>query len=114
MDATTTPLTPLDAARQLESLVALLWEVRSHLSSAPWKRARKRARRELKRLAGVLGELQASVLRGAASFDAALLGGLHTVLDEALSHPPATKQELKHLRRTLKGCRGALGMASAA
>jgi hypothetical protein len=114
MDATPTSLTPLDAARHLESLVALLWEVRSHLSNAPWKRARKRSRRELKRLAGALSELEASVLRGAASFDGAVLGGLHTLLDDALSHPPATKQELKHLRQSLKRCRGALSMASAA
>lgn len=114
MDATPALPTPLDAARNLESLVALLWEVRSHLSSAPWKRARNRARRELKRLAGALSELQVAVLRGAANAEVEVVAGLHTLLDDALSHPPATKAELKHLRRSLKGCRRALPLASAA
>lgn len=114
MDATPTLLTPLDVARNLESLVALLWEVRSHLGNAPWRRARKRARRELKRLAGALSELQAAVLRGAPPSDADAVASLHTLLDDALSHPPATKAELKHLRRSLKTCRRALPMATAA
>lgn len=106
---------PLAFVRRIELLVALVWEVRSHLATGRWRRNRRKTRRELRRLAAGLGDLQASALAAtpAAAEDVpsdahAPLDALHALLHDTLATPPASKAEIRALRHALGEQRASL------
>ncbi len=101
----------LDVARRVEHSIALARELRSRLKRGAWERARRRARRQLRKMAGALEDAQRRVLAG--EFDAALgplvstLNGLDVLARENLYNAP-DKAGLKALRADLRAHRAAL------
>jgi len=102
----------LDFARRLEETVSLARELRSRLKHGPWKRTRIRARRQLRKLAHRLDELQRNILAGNGPADLRVLedgvGDIDATIRNSLYNTPA-KAELKGLARSLRDRRRTIG-----
>jgi hypothetical protein len=101
----------LDFARRLEETVSLARELRSRVKHGPWKRTRVRARRQLRKLAHRLDELQRDILAGNGPGDLlALEDGCRDIdatIRDTLYNTPG-KAALKGLARSLRDWRHAI------
>lgn len=96
-------------ARRIEQTTSLARQLRARLKGGPWRRARRRARRQLDKLATALEATQRSALsEGAGEVDVAgTLDALDTLLQHALYAAPS-REGLKELRRVVKAARRVL------
>lgn len=96
----------LALARRIEDGVGVLRSARGHLTDGPFRRSRRRARRQLRRMGELLARVQLAALAG--ELDPVLTTLAGDVLDEivpavehVLYHEPA-KARLQELRALLK------------